>query len=375
MTRQRFAHLPEPSFIERDGAKVLAEIIADFEARTGKPLVPSQVERLLIDTMAYRETLARIAFQQACLQCLVAFARFPMIDHLAAYGGVGRLAARPARTVLRFTIPAALGIPSPVPQGSRGRTRDGKVIFATDADDVIATGDTFIEVWATATTPGPIGNDYAAGQVDDLIDDLGFACSVANVVSTSGGSPSETSDQLAERLPDAVQAISGAGPDDAYRFHAMSAHPDIVDVAVSNPAGGVVLLTVLTKTGAASGPILTLVLAAASAKKVRPITDTVQAESATPANFALTVELTLYAGVETADVLAAAELEAQKLVDSLRVKLGRSPVTSQVTKAVSVEGVYSAVVTSPAGPMVVGPREWANCTAVTVTVVGYWSPS
>lgn len=72
--------LPTPEFINRDPQTIIAEMKADYEARTGKTLEPAQVETLLINAFAYRESLLRNQIQDAALQNLVAFARYPMID-------------------------------------------------------------------------------------------------------------------------------------------------------------------------------------------------------------------------------------------------------------------------------------------------------
>ncbi|MGK3446175.1 baseplate protein, partial [Escherichia coli] len=42
---------------------ITAEMIAKYEADTGKTLYPAQAERLLIDLWAYREMLVRVAVQ------------------------------------------------------------------------------------------------------------------------------------------------------------------------------------------------------------------------------------------------------------------------------------------------------------------------
>ncbi|XLM22137.1 baseplate protein, partial [Chromobacterium piscinae] len=88
--------LPEPDFIPRDPAAITAEIIAQYEQISGKTLYPAQVERLLIDVIAYRETLVRIGIQEAAKQNLVAYARAPMLDYLGQLVGVTRLPAQPA---------------------------------------------------------------------------------------------------------------------------------------------------------------------------------------------------------------------------------------------------------------------------------------
>lgn len=55
--------LPEPSFIDRDANAVTADLIAFYEAISGKTLQPAQPEMLLINLTAYRETLLRVAIQ------------------------------------------------------------------------------------------------------------------------------------------------------------------------------------------------------------------------------------------------------------------------------------------------------------------------
>ena len=77
--------------IPDDPQAVTAEIIAAYEAATGKTLYPAQIERLLIDLIAYRETLLRAAINDAARQNLVRFARAPMLDYLGEMVGVARL--------------------------------------------------------------------------------------------------------------------------------------------------------------------------------------------------------------------------------------------------------------------------------------------
>ncbi|MCX8016409.1 MAG: baseplate J/gp47 family protein [Rhodocyclaceae bacterium] len=77
--------------IPADAAAVRAEIVAAYEAATGKTLYPAQIESLLIDLIAYRETLIRAAINDAARQNLVRFARAPMLDYLGELVGVVRL--------------------------------------------------------------------------------------------------------------------------------------------------------------------------------------------------------------------------------------------------------------------------------------------
>ena len=94
---QGIPSLPAPVFVnDADGTDpnlILAEMIAAFESSSGRRLQPAQVERLLIDLYAYRESLVRNAVQYAAQQNLLAFAIFPMIDYLGGLVGVTALAS------------------------------------------------------------------------------------------------------------------------------------------------------------------------------------------------------------------------------------------------------------------------------------------
>src|SRR5438128_11359102 len=106
--------LPPPRFVnDADGLDpnlILADMIAAFESAAGRTLQPAQVERLLINLYAYRESLVRNAIQYAGQQNLLAYASFPMIDYLGQLLGVSRLPAQAAVTTLQFTLPAPLTI-------------------------------------------------------------------------------------------------------------------------------------------------------------------------------------------------------------------------------------------------------------------------
>src|ERR1700684_854587 len=92
--------LPPPGFVsDADGLDpnfILADMVTAFQAAAGRTLQPAQVERLLINLYAYRESLVRNAIQYAGEQNLLAYAAFPMLDYLGQLLGVTRLAAQGA---------------------------------------------------------------------------------------------------------------------------------------------------------------------------------------------------------------------------------------------------------------------------------------
>ena len=81
---------------------VLTEMIADYQQRTGKTLQPAHIERLLINTFAYRETLLRAQINESFRQQHPRFATGLMLDLCGDDVNTPRLAASAARCTLRF---------------------------------------------------------------------------------------------------------------------------------------------------------------------------------------------------------------------------------------------------------------------------------
>ncbi|MBP4049243.1 baseplate J/gp47 family protein [Chromobacterium violaceum] len=362
--------LPEPDFIARDPAAITAEIIAQYEQMSGKTLYPAQVERLLIDLIAYRETLVCVGIQEAAKQNLVAYARAPMLDYLGQLVGVTRLPAQPARAMLRFTLDTPLASPLPIPAGTRVESGDGVVAFATDEAATLPAGRTSLEIAATCQDAGSAGNGWQPGQIVNLMDDLGdMDVVVTNTTVTAGGVEEEDDERLRERIMLAPESFSNAGSRQAYRFHALRAHQSIVDVAVLSPTPGVVQLYPLLKTGLPDANMLALVQATCSAERVRPLTDYVEALAPTAIDYVIDVRLTVYPDVDAKAVKGQAQERLQAYAAERAGALGRDIVPSQIIAAVQVPGVYQATVASP-GLQQVPEHGWARCTGVSVTLEG-----
>src|ERR1019366_4106722 len=242
--------LPAPVFVnDADGTDpnlLLADMIAAFESSSGRTLQPAQVERLLIDLFAYRESLVRNAVQYAAQQNLLAFAISPMIDYLGGLVGVTRLQAQPATTTIRFTLANPLTIDYIVAVGTQVGSSDGQVLFATNADVTISAGATRAMVNATATVAGVGGNGFLPGQISILLNPSGLLTGASNTSTSSGGSAPETDDHLRTRIQAAPNQFSSGGPAGASRFFVSRVDPSIIDVQVVSVAPGAVTVYVLT---------------------------------------------------------------------------------------------------------------------------------
>jgi phage-related baseplate assembly protein len=373
--------LPPPNFVnDADGLDpnlILADMISAFESAAGRTLQPAQVERLLINLYAYRESLVRNAIQYAAEQNLVAFAAFPMLDYLGGLVGVTRLAAQPATVMLEFTLEGALTVPFTIAAGTRAGTADGQYEFATSFALTIPAGTLTGTVEAAATAPGAGANGYLAGQVNLLLNPNALIAGVANTSTSTGGSAPETDDHLRARIQAAPSQFSVAGPAGAYRFFALSVDSAIVDAQVTSPAPGQVTVYILTgpitvqpaaapnSAGVAGVSLIANVAAALSADSVRPLTDTVQVLAVAEVDYQITGTVTIYSDADPVATMAQANTAAQQFAIGLASKIQRDIVPSQIVAALSVPGVYEVVLTAPAYTQL-QPGQWANCTGITL---------
>lgn len=176
---------------------------------------------------------------------------------------------------------------------------------------------------------------------------------------------------LRRRVQLAFEGLSTAGPEGAYVFHALGAHPDVLDASATSPVPGEVLVSVLSRIGdgTPAAPVLAAVDATLSGEDVRPLTDQVTVQAATIVGFTVVAALTLYPGPDSAVVLADANARLADYLARNR-RLGRDITRSGIFAALHTEGVQNVALTQPAADVVITPTQAAYCTAITVTVAG-----
>jgi len=364
--------MAEPFILETNPKTILAEWVAAFETQLGTTLNPAQIEYFLATGAAYRETVLREVLRSAILQNYLDYSTAPVLDYIAALVGVTRLGASAATTTLQFNCTVGHGGVI-IPAGTTVRTTDGGAVFATDTDLVIVAGVLTATVQATATIDGGDGNGYLPGIVSQLQTPIASVVSVSNTTTTGGGAVAETDAALRGRIKLAPSQYSTAGSADAYKFHALSAHPDIIDVSVPltpSPAGTVNIYVLATGGVPAPTGVLQAVTDACSAKTVRPLTDTVIVQDVTEISYLCAVNLTVLTDVVQADVQAAVEASLASLLDTAKNTIGKDVTLSKIIKAAMQDGVYSVGVGAPNNDIVVGENEVAVFTNIVVNITG-----
>lgn len=380
--------LPEPSFIDRDPNQVTTDIVALYESLTGKTLFPAQVERLLINTFSYRESLLRQAIQDAAKQNLVRYARAPVLDMLGENVDTQRIGATPATCTLQFTFDAAQNA-AVIPAGTQVGS---DVLFSTSADIDVSAGATTAQTTGTCTVAGTANNGFVAGQISGLVGTVaGLNITAAqNIDTTANGTDDEQDDPYRERIVLAPDSFSVAGPADAYTYWARSVSAAIVDVQPVYPAlalnaagtslvstnqvpPGCVYLYVLTSSGPANADLLAQVLAACTPNNRRPCTDFVQTQPVQEVDYQIVAELTLLENADEATAISAATSAVSAYTTAREQSLGADIVQEQIVgilNGVSSYGVYKVNLIQPAADQVLDVSQWGRCTGITISAAG-----
>lgn len=365
-------------FVDTNADTVLNRLVAFYENLTGKKLQPAQIERLVFNAVAYRISLLLNAINEAANQSLIAFATGPGLEALAELVGVTRLPASAAQCTIRFQLVSGHGA-LVVDKGIRIQSIDGLVVFTTMQDTIASDLDDFIDVKCECTKTGVVGNGYIVDKINILLDPRPYVTSVSNIDVTAGGNDDETDEELRDRVRLAPSQFSVAGPTGAYKFWAKSAHPSIVDVAVTIGhnvttgdviPGQVDIFPLIYNNGALTTEIQDAIYAICNDEKIRPLTDTVVVKEPVKTDYAISVNLTILTDAISADVTTAVTKALQAYVDERKNKLGIDVVRTQLIGACQLSGVYSVDIASPLADIVVGENGFTNNTAILVTVTG-----
>jgi phage-related baseplate assembly protein len=174
---------------------------------------------------------------------------------------------------------------------------------------------------------------------------------------------------LRRRVQMAPEGFSVAGPAGAYYFHAMAADGRVRDVKVDSPAPGEVLVTILARAGDGTAPadLLSVVSAALNADSVRPLTDAVTVQSATPVPFTVDATITVADGPDVSVIQTAAEKALQVVLEQGK-NIGQPVALSAIYAALHQPGVVSVALAAPLADVAVADTEAAWCSGYQLTM-------
>ncbi|MCX8731166.1 baseplate J/gp47 family protein [Gilliamella sp. B2969] len=278
--------LDDVNFTDTDAKKIEQQIIDDYQRIAKTVLYPGDPIRLFLTTLAYRISHERSIYNIAAQQTLLRYATGLHLDHIGAMLATFRRPESFSACIVEFSINQPLEFDVVVPAGTRV-TSDGTAIFETLSEIKIPAGELSASVNVQCQFAGKQFNNIEIGQIDKFVDPIAYITSVKNITKTTGGADVENDTAYRERISLAPEKFSVAGPKLAYRYHALSAHQNIIDVAVERTIPGVVRVSILLTGGKipdVNATEITAVKKILNDDEFRPLTDTVDVVPAVAVN-------------------------------------------------------------------------------------------
>lgn len=178
----------------------------------------------------------------------------------------------------------------------------------------------------------------------------------------------ESNDDLRNRIPRSLAALSVAGPTAAYKYHALSADGRVLDAGITSPSPMHVLVSIVSRTGdgTAEADLISIVDAALNDEDVRPLCDIVTVQSAEIVNYQITAKLYVSKNTDKQLTIAAAVAAAQAYATA-KHKTDKDIARSAIFAALHQTGVVSVELTLPATDISIDKSQASYCTGITIT--------
>lgn len=225
--------MAELNFIETSSSTIINTIMSALESGVSEPLYPGDERRIFGEVLANVIVTVFNSVNDGCRQKLLRYARNEVLDALGANRDVSRIAAKKASTTIRFKIKSVLKDNVVIPEGIRVSS-DLKKYFITDYAAIIPAGETSVTVTASAEYAGVEYNSISVAAIKNIIDvsRTPMIDSAENITVTEGGTDAESDNSYRERIRQAENKLSTAGPEKAYKYWALTADMSISDVVV-----------------------------------------------------------------------------------------------------------------------------------------------
>lgn len=298
-------------FVQTNGTQIYNTVMNSLMDFVDEPLYPGDERRIYAEALVFVLINVYNELNDTAKQRTLQFARGKVLDALGERTGTKRLQPSPAYDVFRFSLEKSLDFNVIIPKGTR-ITPDGKIYFATQENAVIRIGETSVDVVAICTTFGADFNGLAVGTVKTLVDLIPYVSSVSNLNGTSGGDDGEPytpegDNRYRERIRISPATFSTAGTLAAYKYHALSADPNIIDVLVYSPKASEIVILPLMKGGKIPDDETIQKIQDVFTSDIRPLTDMVIVKA--PEEVTYDIHLTYYCtAVNEADAIQVVEL-------------------------------------------------------------------
>ena len=220
-------------FVETDSSVIEAQLISAYENITNRTLKPGEPDRLFISWVANIIIQERVNQNYTGKQNIPSSAEGEYLDARGEWlYSLKRKQAQSAKCTVRFTISEAQETSITIPAGTRVSGTTQNLIWETTKDVIIPIGETTVDVMVQCQTVGTIGNGYAVGQINSLIDvdNVLYYSSCSNITISDGGAEVQSDEEYFEAMRAVTDSYSTAGAEGSYIYWAKSVSSEIADV-------------------------------------------------------------------------------------------------------------------------------------------------
>lgn len=366
-------NFPDVQFEEIDTDQLAGELQEAYETLLGRTLSPADPERLRLLWFVSIIAQERSRRNIMAMRNLPRYATGDYLDSLAElFYDVQRLPASPASVTMLFTLSEAQDKDLTIIEGTEITNASGTVTFATVEDLVISAGKTSGTVLAECEEAGEVGNGYASGKLNVVIDMVAWLESAENIDESNGGAEEESDDSLYERMKDSLEAYSTAGTSGAYEYHARSFNARIEDVVTASSVPGRAEIYFLLSDGEIPDDNTVQEMQDyLSSDEIRPLTDLVIVRA--PEAVTYKVELIWYSEKGSNDDIDAIGKSVQEAVTNYITwqsrKIGRKINPSKLTALVVAAGAAAVDISEPKARSL-DTVQVGQCESVSVTYGG-----
>ena len=368
----RLQDLPDVEFLDTDTETIKNSIITITEGILGRKLARADPLRLFLNSLALIIIQQRVAFNHAFKMNLLAYTEGDAMDHIGNFIGCERIEATAATTTIQVTLSATQNHTVTVPAGTRVAT-DDNVVFSIEKDIDVPGGTRTATGRALCQQKGSVGNGYDINAVKNILDNVPYVAEITNITMTEGGAERESDEDYRERIHEAPEKFSTAGPAGAYAYYAKQAASNVADVAVESPSPGKVTVYPLLNNGELPGDeTLALIKEKINADDVRPLTDYVTVSK--PTTLSYMINLTYYiSNTDKANQLAIKQKVEQAVKDYViwqKSKLGRDINRTELYYRIKAAGAKRVEIMSPTSDTVVSNHQVAIASTTNVLYGG-----
>ena len=341
----------EYQFASTDTEALEAALIAAYEKITSINVKPASPEKLFIQWIASVIVQERILNNYTGNQNIPSRAEGEDLDALGELFYVSkRPEAQYAVCTERFYISEPQNTAILIPVGTRVTDTSKTLIWETVSDAYVAIGETYVDIQLRCQTPGVIGNGYAIGQLNTIVDVYDYYAGCENITVSDDGADTASDEEYYDLMRASMDGYSTAGAMGGYIYFAKQVSTEIADVVANSPMAGHVRIYVLMNDGNIAGEeIKAAVLAACNPDDRRPMTDYVLMEDPEPVRYDIdfTYYLTADGTVSAASVGAAVEKAVEEYKAWQTGKLGRAINPSKLYQMLMATGVDRVEIRSP----------------------------